>query len=190
MTETELKIKNLENQLIALKERQRVEAICKAIEKKATARDEAKKNEVDSLYDRFCDLSNKISFGYLSDCFMNIFDIVQTLQKNGFNVPSELPSSRIALEYHKHDNFYELSIINSRLSNDEGYFLLHIFDDEFDTIELRSWVIDAINRGVWSRGVKTEDKIHHLKQDIDLLEEFITNFDLFVEDLYRYAESV
>lgn len=193
MENVDLQIKNLENQIAILKERQRVQGICASIEKKAKVRDNAIKSEVDELMDKFIDY--KLRIDDLADDLLNIQDIAITLRENGYKVPTHFPSSRIHLEFHHNDEetTTELKIINIVLSVTEGYLLIKTngnLSNDPEDYSVRNSTFDAINRGVWDRGMTDNEKIRFLKMDIDLMAEYVTNLDLFLTDFYNYAENV
>lgn len=194
MENIEIQISNLENQIMILREKQRVERICSSIEKKADIRDNAVKNEYDELMMKLVDYKLKIDDR--ADDLLNIHKIAVCLRENDYNVPTKFPSNRITLDFHKNDYdeyIAELSIINNKANPNDGYLLVktngNLSCDKED-YQIRCYVIDAINRGIWDRALTNEERIKYLKRDIDLMEEYLTNYDLFLNDFYNYAENI
>lgn len=190
MTNTEIKIRELKNELDNLTKKVLAEELIKSIEKKAEIRDNAVKTEVVSLMEKLADLKLKIEDLKARIIYMHM--IAVSLRENGYKEPTRFPDCNLKLElcHNKYESTLELNIIVSRACLSEGYVIVRAEDNEYDDVTVRSMTIDAIKRGVWDRGLTDSEKIGYLKLDIDLMSEYLRDFDKFERFFYKYAQNV
>lgn len=190
MTNTETKIRELKNELESLTKKVLAEELIKSIEKKAEIRDNSKKSEVTRLMHNLADL--KFQIEDLKDRIIYIHMVADSLRENGYKVPRCSPNSRIRLEltHNKWESKIGLNIIANKADANDGYLLIEAIDNESDEFNIRNGTINAINRGVWDRGMTDSEKIGFLKLDIDLMSEFLRDFDKFEHDFYKYAGNI
>ena len=184
MTETEIKIKNLENEIARLKSESELQNRLEHIKQMANKRDLSREEEINNLIYEYADL--KMSIDELLPRIVNMVTVSQCLKDNGYS----------ASEY----SYYGLTLYNSKsrgVSVDcvidcgnlyEGFVTAKPFmNSEIEDWDLKveNWFYEMLNKN----GHGHDWKVRYATNMLNAMRKFVNNFEKFEEKFYAYANN-
>lgn len=186
MTETEIKIKNLENEIARLKSESELMNRLEHIKQMAEKRDLSREEEINNLINEYADL--KMSIDDLLPRIVNMIIVSKCLKNNGYS----------ASEFH----YYGLSLYNTNrwgISMDcvmddgnlyDGFVKVKPFmNDETEDWDLKveNWFYEMLNKD--KDGYSHDWRVKHANNMLLAMRKFIDNFEKFENKFYAYAEN-
>ena len=184
MTNIEIKIKNLENEIARLKSESELQNRLEHIKQMANKRDVSREEEVNNLIHEYADL--KMDIDDLLPRIVNMITVSQCLKDNGYS----------ASEFH----YYGLTLYNNNsrgISMDcvmncgnlyEGFVEVKPFmNNEIEDWDLKveNWFYEMLNKNNQGH----DWKVKYATNMLNAMRKFIDNFEKFENKFYAYAEN-
>lgn len=184
MTEMEMKIKNLENEIARLKSESELQNRLEHIKQMANKRDLSREEEIDNLIHEYADL--KMSIDDLLPRIVNMITVSQCLKDNGYSA-SEFNYYGLSL-YNNNSRGVSIDYVANCCSLYEGFVRAKPFmNSEIEDWDLKieTWFYEMLN----NKGHGHDWRVKYANNMLLAMRKFIDNFEKFENKFYAYAEN-
>lgn len=184
MTETEIKIKNLENEIARLKSESELMNRLEHIKQMAEKRDLSREEEINNLIDEYADL--KMSIDDLLPRIVNMIIVSKCLKNNGYSA-SEFNYYGLTL-YNNNSRGISMDCVMDCGNLHDGFVTVKPFmNDETEDWDLKveNWFYEMLNKN----GCSHYWRVKYANNMLLAMRKFIDNFEKFENKFYAYAEN-
>lgn len=184
MTEMEMKIKNLENEIARLKSESELQNRLEHIKQMANKRDLSREEEIDNLIHEYADL--KMSIDDLLPRIVNMITVSQCLKDNGY-IARELHYCGLSL-YNNNSRGVSMECVMNCGNLYDGFVTAKPFMNaeigDWD-LKIETWFYEMLNNKIHGH----DWKVKYANNMLYAMRKFIDNFEKFENKFYAYAEN-